>query len=195
MVSCVVFTFFYITQRNMTGEYPSYFVKMNVLSTIIGLTWSFIITSILIDLLTMVGIVAKLDTTYLGLTVLAVGNALPDSLTVVSLSKKGYAIMGITGVYAGYFYNYRQLFGLLVGFGFAMLKKCLIQGPQVFIFYSMESLIDIMVVGYIFIQGVVFITLIYTIVYSTYNKFVFDRKMMYVLAALYIIFIVASTAI
>ena len=49
----------------------------------------------------MIGIITKLDSTYLGLTVLAVGNALPDSLTVVSLSKRGYATMGITGVYAG----------------------------------------------------------------------------------------------
>ena len=86
-------------------EVPSYLVYMNVVSTITGLTWSFIISSILIDLLTMVGIIAKLDSTYLGLTILAVGNALPDSLTVISLSKKGYAIMGITGVYAGYFHN------------------------------------------------------------------------------------------
>ena len=77
---------------------------MNVVSTITGLTWSFIISSILIDLLTMIGIIAKLDSTYLGLTILAVGNALPDSLTVISLSKKGYAVMGITGVYAGYLF-------------------------------------------------------------------------------------------
>ena len=106
-ISCALFSFFYLTQKNMTEEVPSYFIKMNVFSTIIGLTWSFLITTILIDLLTMIGIIAKLDSTYLGLTVLAVGNALPDSLTVISLSKKGYAIMGITGVYAGYFYNFR----------------------------------------------------------------------------------------
>jgi sodium/potassium/calcium exchanger 6 len=85
-------------------EVPSYLVYMNVVSTITGLTWSFIISSILIDLLTMIGIIAKLDSTYLGLTILAVGNALPDSLTVISLSKKGYAVMGITGVYAGYLF-------------------------------------------------------------------------------------------
>lgn len=56
----------------------------------------------MIDLLSCIGIIAKLDTTYLGLTILALGNALPDSLTVIALSKKGYAEMGITGVYTGY---------------------------------------------------------------------------------------------
>tara|TARA_B110000503_G_scaffold122705_1_gene187568 strand:+ start:214 stop:351 length:138 start_codon:yes stop_codon:yes gene_type:complete len=44
---------------------------------------------------------AKLDSAYLGLTILALGNALPDGLTVIALSKKGYAAMGITGVYTG----------------------------------------------------------------------------------------------
>ena len=50
-----------------------------------------IVTNILIDLLSCIGVIAKLDSTYLGLTVLALGNALPDSLTVIALSKKGYA--------------------------------------------------------------------------------------------------------
>lgn len=49
----------------------------------------------------MIGVVAKLSSTYLGLTLLAVGNALPDGLTVVALSAKGMAEMGITGVYSG----------------------------------------------------------------------------------------------
>ena len=49
----------------------------------------------------MIGIIAQLSSTYLGLTILAVGNALPDGLTVISISKKGLAEMGITGVYAG----------------------------------------------------------------------------------------------
>ena len=36
-------------------------------------------------------IVLKLDTTFMGLTVLGIGNALPDALTTIALSKKGYA--------------------------------------------------------------------------------------------------------
>ena len=85
----------------MKEKTPSYFIGLNLGSAMVGLIWSYVVSSILIDLLSMIGIIARLDSTYLGLTILAVGNALPDSLTVVSLSKKGYAIMGITGVYAG----------------------------------------------------------------------------------------------
>ena len=33
--------------------------------------------------------------------ILGIGNALPDALTTIALSKKGYAYMGISGSYAG----------------------------------------------------------------------------------------------
>ena len=90
------------------------------------MVWSYIVSAYLIDLLTCIGVLAKLDTTYLGLTILALGNALPDGLTVIALSDKGLAVMGISGVYAGLYFIYlRQLFGLLVGFGLAMLRKTL----------------------------------------------------------------------
>jgi Ca2+/Na+ antiporter len=37
----------------------------------------------------------------LGLTIIAMGNALPDALTTIALSKQGLAIMGMTGAFAG----------------------------------------------------------------------------------------------
>jgi len=49
----------------------------------------------------MLGVICKLDSTYMGLTVLAMGNALPDGLTTIALSKEGYAQLAITGTYAG----------------------------------------------------------------------------------------------
>ncbi len=33
---------------------------------------------------------------------MAIGNALPDAVTTISLAGKGYALMGLTGTYAGY---------------------------------------------------------------------------------------------
>jgi len=45
----------------------------------------------LIDLLGLYVIVFRLDTTFMGLTVLGIGNALPDALTTIALAKKGYA--------------------------------------------------------------------------------------------------------
>jgi Ca2+/Na+ antiporter len=63
----------------------------------------------LIDLLNTYILIFDLDETFMGLTILGIGNALPDGVTTIALAKKGYAQMGITGSYAG------QLFGLLIG--------------------------------------------------------------------------------
>ena len=46
-------------------------------------------------------LIFDLDETFMGLTILGIGNALPDGVTTVALAKKGYAQMGITGSYAG----------------------------------------------------------------------------------------------
>jgi Ca2+/Na+ antiporter len=49
------------------------------------------------------GMLSKLNSTYLGLTVIAVGNALPDGVTTIALAKQGYAMMGMTGAYGKQF--------------------------------------------------------------------------------------------
>ena len=50
----------------------------------------------------------------LGLTILAIGNALPDALTTISIiDDPNMALMAISGAYSA------QLFGILVGFGFS----------------------------------------------------------------------------
>lgn len=66
-------------------------------------------SGILIDLLNFVGknvglieflgILTNLSKTYLGMTIIAMGNALPDALTTIALAKQGFAIMGMTGAY------------------------------------------------------------------------------------------------
>ena len=64
---------------------------VSILGTVYGLIWTYIASVLLMDLLALYVIVLKLDTTFMGLTVLGIGNALPDALTTVALSKKGYA--------------------------------------------------------------------------------------------------------
>ena len=62
-----------------------------MIGTLYGLLWTYIASSMLIDLLGLYVIVFRLDTTFMGLTVLGIGNALPDALTTIALAKKGYA--------------------------------------------------------------------------------------------------------
>jgi Ca2+/Na+ antiporter len=85
---------FYATQRDLKAKElpsPRYFLFVSILGTVYGLLWTYIASVLLMDLLALYVIVLKLDTTFMGLTVLGIGNALPDALTTVALSKKGYA--------------------------------------------------------------------------------------------------------
>jgi Ca2+/Na+ antiporter len=53
--------------------------------------WTYIASQMLIDLLNTYIIIFNLDQTYMGLTIIGVGNALPDAVTTIALAKKGYA--------------------------------------------------------------------------------------------------------
>lgn len=66
---------------------PSYFLLIQVVSSICGLIWCFITISILVDLLNCFIGIFKLNNTFMGLTILGIGNALPDALTTIALSK------------------------------------------------------------------------------------------------------------
>ena len=58
-----------------------------MIGTTMGLVWTYIATTILIDLLNAFIVFLKLNNTYMGLTILGIGNALPDALTTISLAK------------------------------------------------------------------------------------------------------------
>lgn len=103
----------------------NWYILITTMGMIQGFIWTYYASGLMIDALTFVGILTKLSATYLALTIIAVGNALPDALLTISLASKGKAELGITGGYAG------QLFGLLVGFGISMLKKSLDEGKPV----------------------------------------------------------------
>jgi Ca2+/Na+ antiporter len=66
---------------------PKWFLAIAVGGVISGLMWSYLLIGALIDMLELIGVVENLDETFLGLTILAIGNALPDALTTVSLVK------------------------------------------------------------------------------------------------------------
>ena len=98
---------------------PKGYVFIEFVGMICGFIQTYYVSGVLIDLLTMIGVISKLSATYLALTIIAIGNALPDAFLTIKLAGRGKAMMGIIGGYAG------QLFGLLIGFGLAMLKKSL----------------------------------------------------------------------
>ena len=180
------FLFFFLTQKDAPNDQvPKYFILITLIGAIGGLLWTYVMSSILIDMLNMLGVIAKLEPSFLGLTIIAVGNALPDALTTIALAKQGKANLGLAGGYAG------QLFGLLVGFGLAMLKKCLLEGPQVFDLFSKpkENVLDIIVVF------VALLVLGLTFIYSVCRRFKYDRLLAVIMIGIYVGFIVIATAV
>ena len=55
----------------------------------------------MIDCLSFVGVLTKLSPTFLALTIIAMGNALPDAMLTISQAGNGMAKLGMTGGYGG----------------------------------------------------------------------------------------------
>lgn len=64
---------------------------IELLGSISGFIWTSYVSGLLIDLLTFIGVITKLSPTYLALTIIGVGNALPDALITIKLAEKGQA--------------------------------------------------------------------------------------------------------
>ena len=186
-VALALILFFSTYRPKTNSELPSYFVFITIIGTVNGILWTKFLCSILVDLLTFVGVLTNLSTTYLGLTIIAVGNALPDGLTTIAIAKQGQAMMGITGGVAG------QLFGLLVGFGISMFKKTMTQGPQPFELFDMskisENILDLVVIC------VALVTLLFMFFYGIFNNRKYDNRMANILIFIYVSFVLISTVI
>jgi len=171
----------------LTQEAPRWFMFFTIVGVVAGLMYTYIFCGILIDMLNTFGVLLCLDNTYLGLTILAVGNALPDALTTVSLCAAGNATMAISGGYAG------QLFGLLVGFGLSMLKVTLSQGTQTFDLFNPasinENLLDLLVVF------TALIILCFTFVWGVCNNFRMNKVFAGIMLIIYACFFVACTIV
>lgn len=177
---------FYFTSPADPHEPPRYFFFICVVGVIVGILWTKTICEALIDTLNFTGVMANMSTTYLGLTVIAIGNALPDAITTVALAKNGQAILGLTGGYVG------QIFGLLVGFGISMLKKNLIDGkPVVFDLFNeeklMENLLEIVVLF------TALIVMVITFVWNIKTGYKFTKPFGYTMLAIYLVFFIFAT--
>lgn len=178
----VIFLIFLITLKE---EPPKWSMILTILGVISGLLWTKVLVGILIDMLNTLGVILNLPEAYLGLTILAIGNALPDALTTISLIQQGAGTMAISGGYAG------QLFGYLVGFGVSMLKLTLKEGKQKFNLFDFneiqENLLSLVVIG------VAFLVLSVTFIYGVLNKFAMKKGFAVVILGLYVLFIVGSS--
>lgn len=81
--------FWKFPMRNEKTGLPKYFLLVVCIGVFCAILWTKICCALLVDSLTFVGRLTGLSSTYLGLTLIAIGNAIGDGLTTIALAKKG----------------------------------------------------------------------------------------------------------
>ena len=77
--------------------------------------WLDFLCDVIVDVLGVIGLMFNINPAYLGITFLAIGNSIGDTLADIGVAKRGYAQMAMVGCFAGPFFN------MCIGLGLAML--------------------------------------------------------------------------
>lgn len=96
---------------------PSYSILFSILSFIVCLCWSYIVVNEIIGLLKTFGYILNISEILLGVTILTVGNGLPDVISSYLLSRKGFGRLAMSAAYAG------PIFNILFSIGVAFIIK------------------------------------------------------------------------
>jgi len=169
-------------------EPPRWMIVFVLAGVASGLFWSYLLLGALIDLLETLGIVFNLSEVFMGLTIVGIGNSLPDAITTLVLIRQGAGKTAISAGYAG------QLFGYLIGFGIGMLKANLSSGKaQKFELFSNEELSSSILE--LAVLGTALLVLTLTFVYSLSNKLLMTKGYAFVLFGIYIIFFIGCSVL
>jgi solute carrier family 24 (sodium/potassium/calcium exchanger), member 6 len=100
-----------------------------------SVVWIIVICEVMIDLLSLIGIIMNLPVSVLGLTMLTWGNSAGDFYANPTIAKLGMAQTAVTACFAG------PLFDNLIGFGVALVLVSLNKGNIIFSIVSSYELI------------------------------------------------------
>lgn len=178
----LMIVFYFTTPHN--GK-PRYLPAVVILGLLMSLVWAFIMSSILVDLLQMWTVYTGISPTYMGLTIIAMGSALPDGVTTLTLANQGLGDMAITGNYSS------QCFALLIGFGLSMLKKTITQGTQYFNLWDMKR-INSNCLDVLAIMSTLLVFLV-SFIYGVTRKYHYDKILAIILIVIYFVFFALAT--
>ena len=85
-----------------------------------SMIWIYMLANIIVDILTLFDIITGVSVALLGLTILSWGNSVGDAFASISISKKGFGEMAITGCIAG------PVFNIMLGLGITTIRANLI---------------------------------------------------------------------
>ncbi|KAK6042901.1 Sodium/calcium exchanger protein [Cooperia oncophora] len=80
-----------------------------------SISWIYFISSEIVNVVTMFGVISQISHEVLGLTILAWSNSIGDLIADIAVVKQGYPRMAISASIGG------PLFNLLIGFGLPFL--------------------------------------------------------------------------
>lgn len=115
LLSLILFGVAVICSRKVYKPTPrGLFLTLTIVS---GLVWLDLVVSIICDTITLVQLWTNASSLFCGMTLLGIGNSTIDVLVDITLAKKGFQVMAITGIFSG------QSFNLLIGFALSALTK------------------------------------------------------------------------
>jgi len=97
---------------------PRYFRLFILVGFTLSIVWIYLIANEIISLLKILGSIARVSQTILGITVLAWGNCISDLAADIVVARKGLPGMAVAACFAG------PLFNMLIGLGISLTIKC-----------------------------------------------------------------------
>jgi len=175
----------YLTTYSNRAPSLAVFSIFQVTSFAMSIVWVYMIANIIVDLLVLLGMLTGINVAILGLTVLSWGNSVGDAFASVSISKKGFGEMALTGCIAG------PVFNLMLGLGLITVKcNLLLDGGIPFTYDDESGLLTFCII-------IASILILSTMVWMTVsNKFKLVNRHANVLILLYaaVIILIGSIA-
>ncbi|TKR68523.1 hypothetical protein L596_024493 [Steinernema carpocapsae] len=157
------------------GKTPKYYKQFACYTGfIMSVAWIYAVSSEVVDVVNMIGIMSGISHEVLGLTILAWSNSIGDLIADISVARQGFPRMAISAAIGG------PCFNLLIGFGFPFLIACA-QGKEVTI--NLDTVKKVML---IFLS----LALLASLVLLPIQRFNVRRPYALVLIALYAIFLI-----
>lgn len=155
-------------------------VPITLIGFIASATWLDLIADVLVNLLSFFGILCRIPSTIMGLTVLAWGNSSQDMIANMTVARKGLSTMAITASFAG------PVFNILIGLGIGLSLLNSLQQPGELIAVELNNPLR---PGFLFsvINGLLVIVCGLSI-----GKGYLPKKFCYVAMGLYAAYVVAS---
>jgi sodium/potassium/calcium exchanger 6 len=152
-----------------------------ILAFIMSVLWTYLFAEEIVTCLTAFGYFTDISPAFLGITILAWGNAMGDYCTNLAIAKQGYGRMAIAGSNAG------PVFNILLGFGISLLFTSWKCYPKPYAFH-IDSSLAFSLIYLIFVLALSLIILFF-------RSFQFDYSVGIILILLYIVYTVIQISL